>query len=29
LLGDIGGRGLARYVIERNPAVEHPVGRFS
>jgi hypothetical protein len=28
-LGDIGGSALAHYVIERNPAVEHPVGRFS
>jgi hypothetical protein len=28
-LGDIGGRALARYVIDRNPAVEYPVGRFS
>jgi hypothetical protein len=28
-LGDIGGRALARYVIDRNPTVEYPVGRFS
>jgi hypothetical protein len=28
VLGDLGGRALARYVIERNPAVEYPVGRL-
>jgi hypothetical protein len=28
LLGDIGGKALARYVIERNPTVEYPVRRF-
>jgi hypothetical protein len=28
-LSDIGGSALARYVIDRNPAVEYPVGRFS
>ncbi len=27
-LGDIGGRQLARYVIERNPHVEYPRSRF-
>jgi hypothetical protein len=29
LLGDIGSKALARCVIERNPAVEYPVSRFS
>jgi hypothetical protein len=28
LLGDIGGKALARYVIECNPAVEYPVSHF-
>jgi hypothetical protein len=29
VLGDIGGKALERYVVERNPAVEHPTGWFS
>jgi hypothetical protein len=27
-LGDIGGKALARYVIDHNPSVEYPRGRF-
>jgi hypothetical protein len=28
-LGDIGGKALARYVIERNPSVDYPRRRFT